>query len=112
MPIKILVLASNPAGTEQLQLNPEIRSIKHSYERSQKRAEFTLQFEPAVRISELQRIILKEKPRIVHFCGHGTGHQGLVLENDTGQIQLVSTEALTNLLKIFDRRIECVVLNA
>ncbi|MGB5715196.1 MAG: CHAT domain-containing protein, partial [Waterburya sp.] len=112
MPIKILVLASNPAGTEQLQLNPEIRSIKHSYERSQKRAKFTLQFELAVRISELQRIILKEKPRIVHFCGHGTGHKGLVLENDTGQIQLVSTEALTNLLKIFDRRIECVVLNA
>ena len=112
MKTKILVLASNPAGTDQLQLNPEIRSIKDAHERSEKRAEFEVKPEPAIRISELQRIILKEKPRIVHFCGHGTGHQGLVLENDAGKPQLVSTEALTNLLKIFDRRIECVVLNA
>ena len=112
MTTKLLVLASNPSGTERLQLNPEIRSIKDSHERSQKRDEFTILLEPAVRISELQRIIIKEKPRIVHFCGHGTGHQGLVLENDAGQPQLLSTEALTNLFKIFDRRIECIVLNA
>ena len=112
MTTKILVLASNSAETEQLQLNPEIRAIRDSYERSPKRDEFAIQFDPAVRISELQRVILKEKPKIVHFCGSGTGHKGLVLENDAGQIQLVSTEALTNLLKIFNRRIECVVLNA
>ena len=112
MTTKILVLASNPSGTEPLKVNDEIRSIQESHKRSQNRDEFTVRREPAVRISELQRIILNEKPRIVHFCGHGTGHQGLVLENDAGQQQLVSTEALTDLLKIFDRRIECVVLNA
>ncbi|MDJ0577289.1 MAG: pentapeptide repeat-containing protein [Xenococcaceae cyanobacterium MO_234.B1] len=112
MTIKILVLASNPSGTEPLKVNDEIRSIKESHERSPKREEFTILPEPAVRISDLQRIILREKPQIVHFCGHGTGHQGLVLENNAGQQQLVSTEALTELLKIFERRIECVVLNA
>ena len=112
MTTKILVLASNPQGTEALQLNPEIRAIKDAYERGVKREEFTVAFEPAIRVRDLQRIILKEKPRIVHFCGHGTGHRGLVLENDKGEIQLVSTEALTNLLKIFNRRIECVILNA
>ena len=112
MTTRLLVLASNPSGTEQLQLNPEIRSIRESYERSKNRDEFTIRLEPAIRISELQRIIIKEKPRIIHFCGHGTQHRGLVLENDAGQPQLVSTEALTNLLKIFARRIECVILNA
>ena len=112
MTTNILVLASNPAGTEKLQLNPEIRAIKEAHERSANREEFTVKFEPAIRISELQRIILQEKPRIVHFCGHGTGHRGLVLENDNGEVQLVKTEALTNLLKVFNRRIECVVLNA
>ena len=112
MSTKILVLASNPSGTERIKLNHEIRSIKESHKRSPKRDEFEICSEPAIRISDLQRIILEEKPRIVHFCGHGTGHQGLVLENDAGKPQFVSTEALTNLLKVFERRIECVVLNA
>ena len=109
---KILVLASNPSGTGQLELNPEIRSIKKSHERSLRRDEFVIVPEPAIRISELQQVILREKPRILHFCGHGTGNQGLILENNAGQPQLVSTDALTDLLKIFQRRIECVVLNA
>ncbi len=112
MKTKILVLASNPSGTEQLKLNPEIRSIRDSYERSQKRDKFIIVPEPAVRISDLQRIILSEKPQIVHFCGHGSGHQGLILENDQGESQAVSTEALTDLLKILKNRIECVILNA
>ena len=35
MKTKILILASNPAGTDQLQLNPEIRSIKDAQEKYQ-----------------------------------------------------------------------------
>ena len=46
MKTKILVLASNPSGTERLKLNPEIRSIKESHERSQKRDEFSILPEP------------------------------------------------------------------
>ena len=34
MTTTILVLASNPVGTEPLQLNPEIRAIRESHERS------------------------------------------------------------------------------
>ena len=112
MTTKILVLASNPAETGHLQLNDEIRAIREAHKSSAKRDEFTIVVEPAIRISELQRIILEEKPRIVHFCGHGTGHRGLILENDAGKVQLVSTAALTDLFTIFNRRIECVVLNA
>ncbi|ELS04467.1 WD40 repeat-containing protein [Xenococcus sp. PCC 7305] len=112
MKTKILVLASNPSKTEQLKLSPEIRSIRESHERSQKRDKFAIVIEPAVRISDLQRIILSEKPRIVHFCGHGSSHKGLILENEEGAAQAISTEALTDLLKILKNRIECVVLNA
>jgi hypothetical protein len=38
--------------------------------------------------------------------------EGLVLEDMTGQCQLVSTEALAALFKLFADTIECVVLNA
>jgi len=56
--------------------------------------------------------LLKEEPQIVHFCGHGAGEKGLVLENDLGHAQLVTTESLAELFKLFQAQIECVVLNA
>ncbi|MGB5635629.1 MAG: CHASE2 domain-containing protein, partial [Waterburya sp.] len=50
--------------------------------------------------------------RIVHFCGHGLGNQGLVLETKLGQQQPVSTQAIAGLFKLFANQVECVVLNA
>ena len=66
----------------------------------------------AVRPQDLQSALLEEKPRIVHFCGHGAGERGLVLENDAGELHLVSTEALADLFRHFSHQIECVLLNA
>ena len=67
--------------------------------------------ELAVRKNELQSIIVREKPRIVHFCGHGTSSQELVLENDLEQPEFLASAALGNLLKLYCKQIECVVLN-
>jgi hypothetical protein len=48
----------------------------------------------------------------VHFSGHGSGQDGLVFEDVTGQSKLIDSEALANLFKLFSSRVECVVLNA
>ena len=66
----------------------------------------------AVRPQDLQSALLEVKPRSVHFCGHGEGERGLVLENDSGQHHLVSKEALADLFRHFSHQIECVLLNA
>jgi hypothetical protein len=66
----------------------------------------------AVRVDDLQAILLNHPPRIVHFSGHGAGEQGLALENELGQMQLVSTDALAGLFKLLKNTVECVVLNA
>ncbi|MDJ0689934.1 MAG: CHAT domain-containing protein [Xenococcaceae cyanobacterium MO_188.B32] len=112
MTTKILVLASNPQGTEQLLLNQEIRAIKDALERAKKREQFVLIPTVAVRVKDLQSTILEEKPNIVHFCGHGTGSQGLVLETESGQKQLINTQAIGDLFKLSAKHIESVVLNA
>jgi hypothetical protein len=52
------------------------------------------------------------EPEIVHFCGHGEGEAGIVLEDASGHIQLVGTTALSNLFGLFAKDINCVVLNA
>ncbi|MEM6613036.1 MAG: AAA family ATPase, partial [Cyanobacteria bacterium P01_C01_bin.72] len=109
---KILILASNPQDTAQLLLNREIREIDDALEKGKYREQFSSRYKVAVRVEDLQSSLQKESPRIVHFCGHGMGSQGLVLENNLGQPRLLDTQAIADLFKLFENQLECVVLNA
>lgn len=111
----ILFLAANPVATSRLRLDEEVREIEAGLQRAKHRDRFTLQQKWAVRPRDLQRAMLDCQPQIIHFSGHGIGgttDTGLILEDITGQPKLVSTEALTALFKLFERSVECVVLNA
>ncbi len=112
MKTKILILASNPQGTNSLELQKEIRDLTEVIKRSPDRDRFIIETKLAVRPQDLQSALLEVKPRIVHFCGHGEGERGLVIENNSGQTHLVSTEALADLFRHFSQQVECVVLNA
>jgi hypothetical protein len=107
---RILILAANPR--QDLDLRREIHILKSVIERSQEGEEFEIKIDSAVRPQNLQKLFLEYKPRIIHFCGHGTGEQGLVLEDGEGAEKLVSTFALSDLFKNFSDQVECVLLNA
>ncbi|MFL9458980.1 CHAT domain-containing protein [Tolypothrix bouteillei VB521301_2] len=109
---KILILSANPQDTDRVRLDLEVREIEKSIQRSQNRSEFEIATKWAVQVDDLRHALLDYKPNIVHFCGHGSGSSGLVLENSLGQSQLVSTESLARLFKFFQKTIECVLLNA
>ncbi|MEL7357906.1 MAG: CHAT domain-containing protein [Cyanobacteria bacterium J06560_6] len=115
-PIKVLILTADPmrsVGHAPLRLGAEVRLIEESLRRSCKQDRFAVATKFAVRTIDLRRALLDYRPQIVHFSGHGTGSKGLVLENDAGTLQLVSTEALAGLFGIFETgKIECVLLNA
>ena len=114
---KILILAANPKTTSRLRLDEELRDIDDGLRRAQHRDRFTLAQRLAVRPRDIQRAMLDEMPQIVHFSGHGEGEEGLVFEDDSGQTQLVSGEALAQLFALFadpqeiPDPIHCVVLN-
>jgi CHAT domain-containing protein len=108
----ILILAANPKGTSTLRLDEEVREIDAGLQRAKKREFFDLKQRWAVRVQDVYQSLLDFKPHIVHFSGHGTGANGLALEDETGQMQLVDTVALTQLFELFATNIECVVLNA
>ncbi len=108
----ILILAANPKATPPLRLDEEIREIDAGLQRAKKRELFDLKQRWAVRVQEVYQSLLNFNPQIVHFSGHGTGEDGLVLEDEAGNVRLVSTEALTGLFELFADRVECVVLNA
>lgn len=101
---KILILTSNPRN--DLKLNREIKDLNNIIKRSQNQSQFEMEFELEVHLEQLQDLLLEQKPRIVHFCGHGTGEQGLVLQNQAGREQMVSTDALSNLFELFDIYLE------
>ncbi|MGL5077390.1 MAG: CHAT domain-containing protein, partial [Waterburya sp.] len=107
---KILILTSNPRN--DLKLTREITDLKNVIKRSQNQSQFEIEFEFEVHLEDLQEKFLDYEPRIVHFCGHGTGEQGLVLQNKAEREQKVSTDALSNLFGLFDRQVEGVLLNA
>jgi hypothetical protein len=109
---KILILSVNPINTDRLRLDEEVREIQLALERSRSREQFELISRGAVRIDDLRRALLDNEPQVVHFSGHGTGTDGIVLENIYGDAQLVSTESLSNLFELFKDQVECVLLNA
>lgn len=108
----ILILASNPRNTSQLRLDEEVREIDAGLQRAKKRELFDFKQRWAVRVQDVYQTLLDFKPQFVHFCGHGLGDDGLVLEDEDGNLKLVDTEALAKLFELFSTTIECVVLNA
>jgi Effector-associated domain 1/CHAT domain len=107
----VLILAANPKDTSRLRLDQELRDIEFGLQRSQKRDQFSLKQQLAVRPRDIQRALLDFKPQIIHFSGHGAAEEGLVFEDETGLSKFVSGAALAGLFKLFANKIECVVLN-
>jgi hypothetical protein len=109
---KILILSANPRGTIKLRLDQEMREIKEGLRRAKKRDQYSIDIAEAVRYRDIHRAILDYEPHIIHFCGHGAGEEGLMFEDEAGQVKLVDAQALAGLFDLFADQIECVVLNA
>lgn len=69
--IKILFLAANPLDTDRLRLDEEFRAIDEALRKSAFRDHFDLLSHWAVRVDDLQELLLRHQPDIVHFSGHG-----------------------------------------
>ncbi|MDJ0703136.1 MAG: AAA-like domain-containing protein [Leptolyngbyaceae cyanobacterium MO_188.B28] len=108
---KILVLAANPSDTTRLRLPEEVREIREGLALSDGRELLKVISQWAVRPKDLRRAMLKYKPRIVHFSGHGAGEQGLVFESDAGNSKFIDASALSRLFKLCPS-VQCVLLNA
>ena len=104
-PETILIFAANPEDRPHLGLDWEVREIENALRNS--RWLFDVRPKFATRPEDLRRALLDHSPAYVHFCGHGEGTPGIVLEG-----QLVGTDALAELFGLFADTIKCVLLNA
>lgn len=112
-PRRILFLAANPSDTTRLRLGEERREIDQRIQKGKYRDRLELADAWAITRGDLIETLLRYKPTVLHFSGHG-GEQGQIILNDeSGRAAAVSAEALADLFRIFSAKgLRCVLLNA
>lgn len=109
--ITILLLAANPRGVDRLRLDEEVRTIDERLRLAQYRDRFNLEQQWAVRTGDILDAMLRFKPDIVHFSGHGSLDGDLIFEDAAGHARPVSAAALGALFRALEG-VRCVVMNA
>lgn len=106
----ILFVTANPVNREPVNTDEEQREIEAALIAANQGKLY--QFKPvtAARIGDLRRAIVRSRPVIIHFSGHGE-EGGIYLEDARRQAKQVTAEALRDFLSEFSS-VECIVLNA
>ena len=129
--INILFLAANSSEVG-LRLDEEVKAIDQALFKAEFRDHFELIQHHAVSVSDLQELLLRHEPDIVHFSGHGSSAGEIILKaasrstvENSGQRKIatekspatsepgyVSARALSRTFGLLKANIQCVVLNA
>src|SRR5258708_28086102 len=110
--IKILFLAANPLTTSWIRVDEEARQVREKLERGSKADQFELLTYPATRAADLQELLMKNEPHIVHFSGHGSLAEKIILEDFEGNGVEISTKGLVDVFRLQRNSVRVVVLNA
>lgn len=110
--IKILFLASNPKDIHQVKLDKELSAIDAKIQLGTHRDSFDLRSQWAVTPDALQEALLRFRPHIVHFSGHGSDKEEIVLQDAARKSKPVGKQALTDLFRILKDNVRVVVLNS
>ena len=82
--VKVLFLGSNPAQTQPLALDQEIKAIRRMIRASEHRDVLRLSSRWAVEPDDLLQALNEERPTIVHFSGHGSQAGEIILMDASG----------------------------
>ena len=88
-----------------------MRTIDERLRLAQYRDQFNLEQQWAVRTGDILDAMLRYKPDIVHFSGHGSIDGALIFEDASGKAKPVSAAALGVLFQALEG-VRCVVMNA
>lgn len=110
--VEILFLAANPKGTKRLALDQEFREIRDKVRRSKYRDRLALSSDWAVRPDDLIQLLNERSPHVIHFSGHGSSADEIVLVDDKGRAKPLGKAAVENLFRLLSGNVRVVVLNA
>jgi len=110
--IKILFLSANPEGVPEIKLGKEVMKVEESIRLGECRDQLILIPHFAVTVEDLRETLLRHRPHILHFSGHGSSKDGIALRDEEGKLKLVHQNALANLFTVIKDNVRVVVLNA
>lgn len=110
--IRILFLSANPSTTSWISVDEEAREIFERIQEGPFRDDFELQTHTAIRPADLQKWLLRYRPHIVHFSGHGHKAQKIILGGSSSPGKSVDPQGLARVLTLYKRHVRLVVLNA
>jgi hypothetical protein len=110
--VTILFLGANPSNETHLKLTKEAQAIDDLLRRTDHRDRYNLEQQWEVQARRLQSLIMRFKPQIVHFSGHGSQRGELVFQNEHGRSDPLDPAAIAAVFNVFSKYVQCVVLNA
>jgi len=108
--IKVLLLSANNVDAP-LNIDEEFRVIDAKIRGSYHRDQVNLIKHGAVQLQDIPCLLMRHKPDVVHFSGHGAA-EGIELTNIGGVGCLVPPDVLTDIFRVLKDNVRVVVLNA
>lgn len=108
--IKVLLLSANPIDST-LNIDEEFRAIDKKIRSSEHRDHVDLIKHGAVRLEDVAGLLMRHKPHVVHFSGHGAT-SGIALTGADGKGRVVPPNALANIFRTLKDNVRVVLLNA
>lgn len=112
MATRILFLSANPWTTSRILVDEEAREIFERLQEGPYRDKFDLKKHAATRPNDLQRLLLMHRPHIVHFSGHGSKKQKIILGGAPGRGKTVDQQGLAEVFGLYSAHVRLVLLNA
>lgn len=109
--ITVLFLASNPLNQNHLRLDEEVRSIGEMISKSKFRDAVKLESRWATRPLDVLQAINDCQPTVIHFSGHGSNNEEIILQDNQGNAKPVSKEAIVQTMAAASGDIQLVFFN-
>jgi hypothetical protein len=110
--VRVLFVSANPTGTSVLELGKELREIAGNVRAAEYRDALELIPVTAARPRDVIDALLRHRPQVVHFSGHGSPGRGLYLNDDDDRPTPVNQVSLVGLVSVLKDELRVVVLNA
>lgn len=110
--VPILFLGADTDEVGHLRIDRESKAVEEAILRRRRSPRFELHKHFAVQVGDLQELLNRHQPRIVHFSGHGEVDVLHFDRVDAKSPETVRGRGLANWLTLFRESIRCVFLNA
>lgn len=107
-PLKILFLSAGPIALERFDSETEFRAIEEAISKTKKRNNIERHYHQGVRAMDIIPHLVKFRPNILHFSGHGT-EEAIFLRGDVDCPTEIEAKVLASILE--ERGVDTLVMN-